>query len=419
MSDLVMVTQTTQSSVPVSVPTIIVPRPALTVRTMTPRPLRVTNLSDYLTDIQPDQLPTRRILDCRPQADFVACHLHPSVNFPEPRFDDRRYYQLPAKHIPLDILVPHEPSGEPYLTDAHMLWEKGWTVEHVVPVQGSYLAPPASPAPLPDAGWGLADRLGVTVRKGLYGGSGHPAPTHHVLFDPCPPLTTHITTIEQALPAPPNGFRTVLDLGCGSGRDLAWLCSRHQREAPLHGAGTTPLPWYGMGIDSVRGALRRARVLIQQQNVSSQVGLCHGKFHYDGQFYLKSPQDDPLFENPDLPLTQVRATDPLLPSGEAPVSITAQFNLVVGIRFLNRALFNSGQMDRWIAPGGFLLYSTFVQGEAYPNEHPQDPKHRLLPGELARLFGPDQGYEILHDAEECIEDGRHVNSFLARKLPQP
>ncbi|KAJ1972032.1 hypothetical protein H4R34_005545, partial [Dimargaris verticillata] len=159
--------------------------------------------------------------------------------------------------------------------------------------------------------------------------------------------------------------------------------------------------------------------------VSDDVILCHGKFHQESPLSLKSPLSNPALANtwPSPTKPQPSAVPTPLPYAAHPYSglrdlegvMHQTFDLVVCIRFLNRWLFSSGQLDRWIKPGGFLLYCTFVETKEFPGEHPTDPKHRVQPGELAKWLGPDTGYDIWYDQIETIEDGRHVNSFVARK----
>ncbi|KAJ1657187.1 hypothetical protein IWQ61_003372 [Dispira simplex] len=373
-----------------------------------------------------------KLLDFRPIRDYKQYHLYPSVNFPDPSFDSQRLFELPAKTVSLDVLVPKDPLGQPYLTPALLLYDKGWLVDHIVFVQDSCVPPDstledvAAVKPMEsDPGWSLAQKLGVLAHDG-YLCNGVLDEGHHVLFDPCPSLRRSIAQIEAALKQiKGDKDRTVCDLGCGSGRDLVWLCTRHWRRSNVEPASSlsdsksSRLQWYGLGVDAVLSGLRRVRQLTVQLNSSDSVTLCHGKFHHDGPLRLKSPLDHPDLANPLVsPLsTSLRTELSTLPAlgAEPIVTLQGPFDLVLAIRFLHRPLFSQGQVNRWVAPGGFVLCSTFVETPEHPNEHPQGPKHRLQPGELATWFSPAQGYEIWYDAIECIEDGRHVNSFLARK----
>jgi len=46
---------------------------------------------------------------------------------------------------------------------------------------------------------------------------------------------------------------------------------------------------------------------------------------------------------------------------------------------------------------------------------PTGEKNLLKPGELAKLFGPDQGFHILRDNSTLINDGRELSMFVAQK----
>lgn len=50
---------------------------------------------------------------------------------------------------------------------------------------------------------------------------------------------------------------------------------------------------------------------------------------------------------------------------------------------------------------------------------PKGENHLLQPGELAAMFGPAQGFELLRDDFMVIGDGRELCMFVARKLPTP
>ncbi|KAJ1974921.1 hypothetical protein H4R34_004534, partial [Dimargaris verticillata] len=139
----------------------------------------LVTLSKYLTKVHSANgnptttAPPRKILDLRPKPDYEHRHLYRSVNLLELEFSDSKFCQLPAKAIALDVLVPFEaprpansqdvipPADRPWIKLALWLFERGWQVENVVPVQGSYIdatASTMSQASLPvsateDPGW--------------------------------------------------------------------------------------------------------------------------------------------------------------------------------------------------------------------------------------------------------------------------
>ncbi|KXZ56740.1 hypothetical protein GPECTOR_1g667 [Gonium pectorale] len=102
-------------------------------------------------------------------------------------------------------------------------------------------------------------------------------------------------------------------------------------------------------------------------------------------------------------------------SAEPPV-LAGGFDLVVCVRFLERAFMP--RMAAVLRPGGFILFSTFVDGPGLRAfGRPQGREHVLQPEELStRFFGPEQGFEVLRNEIDAIPDGREVSFFCARKL---
>ncbi len=88
----------------------------------------------------------------------------------------------------------------------------------------------------------------------------------------------------------------------------------------------------------------------------------------------------------------------------------ARFDVVVVTRFLHRPLFPA--LVRAVAPGGTLIYETFLAGQA-ERGHPKNPAFLLHPGELQRLVAP---LEIRRSREGEFE-GKMVASIVAKKEP--
>lgn len=83
--------------------------------------------------------------------------------------------------------------------------------------------------------------------------------------------------------------------------------------------------------------------------------------------------------------------------------------LISVVRYLHRPLL--AQLPNWLAPGGLLVYETFVRG-AERFGGPRRPAFLLEPGELAQQFS---GWQILHDVIAPLPDGRPVQQFIVRK----
>lgn len=72
-----------------------------------------------------------------------------------------------------------------------------------------------------------------------------------------------------------------------------------------------------------------------------------------------------------------------LDAREAPLPGTG-YQVIVNLFFLERRLF--GDLARALAPGGLLLFETFVGTDPASNEGPKDPARVLEPGELRAAF---------------------------------
>jgi SAM-dependent methyltransferase len=84
------------------------------------------------------------------------------------------------------------------------------------------------------------------------------------------------------------------------------------------------------------------------------------------------------------------------------------YDLVLVTRYLHRPLFP--QLIRSLAPGGALIYETFLEQQA-ERGHPKNPAFLLKPGELSTLVAP---LSILRQREGDY-DGAMVSSITARR----
>jgi hypothetical protein len=90
-----------------------------------------------------------------------------------------------------------------------------------------------------------------------------------------------------------------------------------------------------------------------------------------------------------------------------------KYRLVLVVHFLERAFLPT--VLAAVAPGGFLLYSSFVQRGAY--KHHQSDAKVLLVGELAALCIAN-GFDVVDDVIEELSgcDDRPINHVLARRI---
>lgn len=84
------------------------------------------------------------------------------------------------------------------------------------------------------------------------------------------------------------------------------------------------------------------------------------------------------------------------------------YDLVLVTRYLHRPLFP--QLIRSLAPGGTLIYETFLEQQA-ERGHPKNPAFLLKPGELSTLLAP---LSIVRQ-REGDHDGALVSSIVARR----
>jgi SAM-dependent methyltransferase len=153
-----------------------------------------------------------------------------------------------------------------------------------------------------------------------------------------------------------------LDLACGAGRDLIYLAQQG---------------WEMTGVDWSEDSIQRVQQLAKSQNL-----IVHT--------LLRDLETDrhPLPELPE-----------------------ASFDLICVARYLHRPLFPL--LRNLLKPGGFLIYQTFMQGcEQTAIGRPRNPKFLLAPHELAEHFN---GFDLVLDETELLEDGRPVSAFIARK----
>lgn len=92
----------------------------------------------------------------------------------------------------------------------------------------------------------------------------------------------------------------------------------------------------------------------------------------------------------------------------AHVGSAAAYDAVLVFNYLHRPLMPA--IAASVAPGGVLIYETFLAGQA-ERGHPTNPAYLLQPGELATLVAP---LTVLRSREGDV-DGRLVSSVAARR----
>lgn len=177
---------------------------------------------------------------------------------------------------------------------------------------------------------------------------------------PARPLWRPSPFLEEVLPLlpdPRDGRRRVLDLAAGAGRESVFMA--------LHGFEVEA--W-----DHDRGALEKASAMARRHGVTIE--------------------------------TQTRdleTRDPRLP--------VESHDVVMVFRFLHRPLFP--QIARAVAPGGVVVYETYLKGQERFGR-PKHPRFLLDLGELPRHF---PGFVVERHDERTPDAGPMLARLLARK----
>ena len=298
----------------------------------------------------------RHCLDLRIPEGYAKAHLIPSTNIPFSLLESS-FSQLPPRLSATSFLLVTSPhtyfSGLPV---AGFLSLRGWRVDGVIEVGTDESAKEI---------WSAAEKLGVlgTGREGA-----------ELMFKPSPILGEWIDFIEQSLSLKER--LTMVDIGCGSGRDMGFLVSR-ERE------------WSVIGIDNWRKALARAGVLVKSINSSRTSMFHHAEVREDGTIIALPAKTN----SPEPPVKDV--------------------DLVVISRFFQRELFK--KLHHYIAPQGFLVFSQFMDPPEGGKDYETPPKERRVQkGQVEEILEGIDGWEVLQTRDSTSEDGRPMWSVVAR-----
>ena len=188
-----------------------------------------------------------------------------------------------------------------------------------------------------------------------------PSPPGEFLFEASPLVVQSEALLEEIkLAACARGARpSMLDVGCGSGRDAVIVASKG---------------WAVMALDRDRSAVGRCRKL----------ATTHRCVDFEA----------------------VRCT--LKVAGDLVAAVQGScFDAVMLNRTLHRETLP--ELAQLLRPRGLLLFHTFLEG----NTHPTDPKSVLGPSELRDTF--EGCLDIIRDEALPVDDGRVLSFFVARK----
>mmetsp|Transcript_101778 Transcript_101778/g.287051 ORF Transcript_101778/g.287051 Transcript_101778/m.287051 type:complete len:393 (-) Transcript_101778:86-1264(-) len=340
--------------------------------------LALDDLSERLSD-----RPKVAVLDMRSREDFAKWHVAGSVNVP---FGDlaNRGFELPPRSTPLLCICDAGGDGS---VDACL--DCGDTD----PLGGATLASTMAFFESRVGGCVIEKWAVLPATNELFhqlascaGAASGPTVQGRFLFQPSPLLAEELELCKRG-----NGARgsiaelldatraqtgsdasikalSALDVGCGSGRDTAFLA----RE------GLSVV-----AVDRDARGLARLAALAERHGLGGLIETRVAKLSSEGD---------------------------LLAAVATAGGFGGTFDVVHCSRFLHRPTLR--ELARLLEPGtGLLLYHTFLEG----NEHPTGEEHVLRSRELVELFCDT--CDVIRDEELPIEDGRRLTFFVARRRP--
>jgi SAM-dependent methyltransferase len=227
--------------------------------------------------------------------------------------------------------------------------------------------------------WEYASDLGI-LGTGIQG--------RELLFRPSPVLGAWITWIEEDRADHGRLQGNVLDVGCGSGRDMGFLVSREYE-------------WYVTGVDNWAKAVERAEVMVKSINPERFRGILNAQVEEISGTMLSSLSCQKGFSLSDKDTIEEM--------------YEKRFALVLVIRFFPREFFR--HVHGLVDLGGYLIFSHFTDPPTGEKDYESPPREkRVGVGEVEELLkeGYD-GWEILQGAYSRSEDGRTLWDVVARK----
>ncbi len=177
------------------------------------------------------------------------------------------------------------------------------------------------------------------------------------LWEPSP----FLLRVEPLLPREGSAC----DLACGSGRNAVFLAVRGRDV---------------LGVDLLPDALAQARLLARAACIAEP-----GRARF-------------------------RRADLTDAAQAARVLVPGHWSVLTCFRYLDRALLP--RLPEALAPGGVLVYETFLEEQARVKGKPSRPEYLLRPGELREVFA---GLEILEEREGPDAEGNRLASIAVRR----
>jgi len=221
------------------------------------------------------------------------------------------------------------------------------------------------------------------------------------LWQPSPPLRETINRIEQKRRhnEGSNSLGSCLDLGCGAGRDSAFLALRG---------------WTVLAVDNMPRALERTKLLATKCGRTVHTACVDLKRCPDSLVVALIGCDTSAADGCDNEAAHLAADLNSKKTAILP-SFGSGCDLVVISRYFDRHLLESGLLQKTlVAPGGIIFFRHFLDGvQHHPIGHPSNQKDYLLRGELRSAFS---GWEVILDDEATpLPDGRPMATFIAQR----
>ncbi|KAJ1916313.1 hypothetical protein H4219_003841 [Mycoemilia scoparia] len=399
-----------------------------------------------------------KIIDLRSISDYKKAHLTMSMSFPwvvKDEQDEDRFFEFPPKNTSITLVL--DEYSDNVTKVARRIGGRRWPVKQVI------IWNIKNDGSLTEGGSVSQKYQRLIDAKGLIFSNDNNCPSGQngekepvvMMCQPANFMSSTIDSIESELlllslskPSEPIRPDTLtvkstvcrywkaLDIGCGSGRDIAFLALRGLQN---NNDGTAPNSagycWDITGLDNLSSCVKRCNSYAQRLGVSTRMRAIQTsainieppqqhsqKVNTHGNTYNTQPSPIPQHPHPQKEKEE----------GFLLENCPNFYDLVTIIRFLCRPEFE--KIDRCIKPGGFIMISTFVDLE--PDERnagainakqpdgkieakkPASPHLRLKQNELKSWWCGVKGYKVFSDIIENTEDGRPLNSFLAQK-PAP
>jgi SAM-dependent methyltransferase/rhodanese-related sulfurtransferase len=236
------------------------------------------------------------------------------------------------------------------------------------------------------------------IDKGLVACKGEDD-TPSLLFEPSPLIEMAIQACEDTIQTG-KATATVLDLGCGAGRDLAYIVRRKSKQA-----------WLGTGVDNLLATVERARLFVSDGTDSRIQNIVWAQASPKGTLQALQLGLNSQSKTKGVPIASARGSDDSLQAFAADHLPCTTFDLILLVRFLPRPLLlNLSQLSHAGTIVGISHFTTIEGEEDYPSP---DASKRFEEKDVQMLlqeWGPEWSLydQVIHRAE----DARPLRSVL-------